>query len=151
MASLLQSLEKDIQRLKAQQAHKESTLTTIAPEEQERIRQQIEDVREAIARKRQQYFEELADLADDLTIQEPEAQAITVEMVEAVGQIEQRPEASAEMLELLREIKNQLDQPGPTAAAKLKGVISSFPPFIGLAYEAELDTEQFVRKYSNFR
>lgn len=145
--ALLQSLENDIKDLKAQQAHKESTLTTIAPEEQERLRQQIRKLKKDIARKRQEYLEELEDLADELAIEEAEAEVITAEIVEAAGQIEQQPDTSEEMLALLQEIRDQLNEPGSTAAAKLKGIISSFPPFIGVAYEAELDTEQFLRKY----
>ena len=39
----LQNLEDNIQRLKQQLAGKRNTLVTIAPEEQVRIKQQIED------------------------------------------------------------------------------------------------------------
>ncbi len=147
MSAMLKQLEKDIQRLQDQRANKENTLTTIAPEEKVRIEQQIEDLKGEIASKRQKYLEELADRADELAVEESEAEVITAEIVEAVGQIEQQPEASEEMLAILRELRDKLNEPGVTAAAKLKGSISSFPPFIGVTYEAELDTEQLLRKY----
>jgi predicted nucleic acid-binding Zn-ribbon protein len=44
----LQNLEENIQRLKQQLAGKRNTLVTIAPEEQVRIEQQIEDLRRKI-------------------------------------------------------------------------------------------------------
>jgi len=44
----LQNLEDNIQRLKQQLAGKRNTLVTIAPEEQVRIKQQIEDLRRLI-------------------------------------------------------------------------------------------------------
>jgi hypothetical protein len=44
----LQNLEENIQRLKQQLAGKRNTLVTIAPEEQVRIEQQIEDLRRQI-------------------------------------------------------------------------------------------------------
>ncbi|MFM6513582.1 MAG: tetratricopeptide repeat protein [Microcystis panniformis] len=47
-AGELQNLDKNIQRLKEQLAGKRDTLVTIAPEEQVRIKQQIEDLRRQI-------------------------------------------------------------------------------------------------------
>lgn len=148
MASLLQQLEIDIERLKEQQASAERAITTNPnPIAQTQLQQAIDDLKGKVARKRREYFAELADLADELTVPEPEAEVITAEIVEAVAKIEQQPKASEEMLALLREIRDKLNEPGSTAAAKLKGSLSSFPPFIGLTYEAELDTEQFLRRY----
>lgn len=149
MASLLQQLLKDIDRLEDQRSGKENTLTTIAPEEKVRIEQQIEDLKEQMARKRREFWEALAERSDGLMVAEPEAEAIVTEIVGGVGRIEAQSELdySEEMLGLLREIRDKLNEPGSTAAAKLKGIISSFPPFIGVTYEAELDTEQVIRKY----
>ena len=149
MSAILKQLDKDISRLKEQQAKAEGRITTTPdPIIQTQLQQAIDDLKEEIARKRRKYFEELADLADALTVEEPEAEVITAEIVEAVSQIEQQPaDASEEMLVILQEIRDKLNKPGATAAAKLKGIISSFPPFVGVTYEAELDTEQFLRKY----
>ncbi|MEB3180856.1 MAG: hypothetical protein VKL59_17770 [Nostocaceae cyanobacterium] len=47
----------------------------------------------------------------------------------------------------MTQIEDKLNEPGVTADAKLKGTLSIFPPFIGLSYEAQLDTENFCRKY----
>jgi regulator of replication initiation timing len=44
----LQNLEENIQRLKQQLAGKRNTLVTIAPEEEVRIEQQLEDLRRQI-------------------------------------------------------------------------------------------------------
>jgi hypothetical protein len=64
--------------------------------------------------------------------------------VEGVGQL--RGE-NAEVIEYLQKILAKVEEPGPTAAAKLKAVVSSIPPFVGISYEAELDTENFLNRY----
>jgi len=91
----------------------------------------------------------LSDESDWLVIAEPEAEAAIAEIVEQVGAIESRQPAQYpdEVLQLLWEIRNKLNQPGTPAAAKLKGIISSIPPFVGVSYEAELDTENFFRTH----
>jgi predicted nucleic acid-binding Zn-ribbon protein len=61
MAPLLQQLLKDIDRLEAQRSGKENTLVTIAPEEKVRIEQQIDDLKEQMARKRREFWEALAE------------------------------------------------------------------------------------------
>jgi hypothetical protein len=64
-----------------------------------------------------------------------------------LGKLKCREQYSDEVLQILQEIRDKLNQPGPTAAAKLKGVISSIPPFVGISYEAELDTENFFQQH----
>lgn len=93
-------------------------------------------------------WELLATQADTLDIDEAEAEVAVAEIIEAAPIIEARSVAYPdEVLALLREIVAKLNEPGPTAAGKLKGVLSSFPPFIGVSYEAELDTENVAKKY----
>ena len=113
------------------------------------LEQRIRKLKQEIQPIAQEYWQLAARSAHQLTIPDSEAEVAVGEIVEAVTQIEiaSTPAYSAEMLQLLREIRDQLNQPGPTAAAKLKGIISSIPPFIGLSYEAELDTENFFRTY----
>jgi hypothetical protein len=64
--------------------------------------------------------------------------------VEGVGQLQGE---NTEIMEYLQKILAKVEEPGPTASAKLKTVISSIPPFIGISYEAELDTENFLNRY----
>ena len=93
-------------------------------------------------------WELLAAQADNLDIDEGEAEVAVAEIIEAASKMEAKSaDYPDEMLTLLRQIVAKLNEPGPTAAGKLKGVLSSFPPFIGVSYEAELDTENLVRKY----
>ena len=82
-----------------------------------------------------------------MEIPEPEAEIFVADIVEEVGQFEVQGQYSDEVLQILQEIRDKLNQPGATAAAKLKGVISSIPPFVGISYEAELDTENFFQQH----
>lgn len=147
----LRQIENSLNRLYKQLADKQKTLDTIAPEEKERIRQQIEDLKQGeiqpLEVERQQILSAISEQL--MKISEQEAEVVVGEIVMGVTQIEvQQPNPySAEVLQLLREIRDRLNQPGPSAAAKLKGIISSIPPFIGVSYEAELDTETFFRTY----
>jgi hypothetical protein len=146
----LSQIETSLSRLYKQLAIKQKTLDTIAPEEKERIRQQIADFKQdEIQPLETEHRQILAAVSEQLEISDPDAEVIIGEIVTGVTQIEAQPPDtySAEMLQLLQEIRDKLNQPGTTAAAKLKGVISSIPPFIGISYEVELDTENVFRKY----
>lgn len=148
MSDRLRDIEKFITRLNRQLSDKQNTLVTIAPGEKERIRQQIEDLREEIQAFEREKWQLLADQADSLDFPEAEAETAVAEIVEVVTQLETQPVAYPdEMMQILREIRDKLNAPSPTAAGKLKGILSSYPPFFGITYEAELDTENFARKY----
>jgi len=142
-------LEEDIKLLYGQLAGKRRTLVTIAPEEQVRIEQQIAELRRKIRNFEQQKWDLLAEIAKGEAIADNEAQIIIAEIVAEEGAIAANPpdDASAEVLELLVKILGKLNEPDKPAAAKLKGAISMLPPFVSLTYEAELDTENTVRKY----
>ena len=93
-------------------------------------------------------WELLAAQADNLDIDEDAAEVAVAEIIEAAPKIAAKAaDYPDNVLDLLREILAKLNEPGPTAAGKLKGVLSSFPPFIGVFYEAELDTENIAQKY----
>ncbi|MGK7944229.1 MAG: hypothetical protein AB4058_07155 [Microcystaceae cyanobacterium] len=77
----LKNLDKNIERLKAQLANKRNTLVTIAPEEQMRIEQQIEDLREQIQKFEQEKYELIASLAQEVEITEAEAEPLIVEII----------------------------------------------------------------------
>jgi DNA repair exonuclease SbcCD ATPase subunit len=145
----LRQLEKNLTRLREQLGGKENALITAPAEEKIRIKQQIRDLHDEIHPYEQEYWQILADEAGTLSIEEPQAEIVVAEIVQEVGQIEAQPSANYpdEVLQILRQIRDKLNEPGTPAAAKLKGVISSIPPFIGVSYEAELDTENFLRKH----
>lgn len=106
------------------------------------------DVKLPIKNFEQEYWQILSRQSESIDIPEQEAEVVIAEIVKEVNSIElSKPSYSNEMMILLMEIRDRFNQPGTTAAAKLKGVISSFPPFVGLSYEAELDTENFSRKH----
>lgn len=146
----LRQLEENLELLREQQAalEREALLTTGLHKTQAEQRLRLE-VKPKIRDYEQEYWQILTQQSSQLEIAEPEAEVAIAEIVQAVTHIEAQPlnTHSAEVLQLLREIRDKLNQPGTPAAAKLKGVISSIPPFIGVSYEAELDTENFFRKY----
>lgn len=148
-ATELQNLEKNIERLKRQLADKRNALTTIAPEEKERIRQQMEDLREQIREYETEYWRLMKSLAAGVEIPEAEALEIVTATITEVEAITVNPSGDLSPLILgkLEEILAALRQPESPAAGKLKAALSSIPPFLSLSYEAELDTEGAVRKY----
>jgi len=129
----LQNLDKNIQRLKQQLAGKRDTLVKIAPEEEVRIKQQIEDLRRKI-----RYFErEKWDLiaSDSQEASFPDAEVMVAEIVTELTAITTEPPdqlASPQILELLNQILAKLNQPERSAAAKLKASLSTIPPFVSL-------------------
>ncbi len=143
----LPQVEKSLKRLRDQLHGKEDTLTTIAPEEKIRIKQQIEDLKAEIKPFETEYWQILAEQSATATIQEPEAELIVAELVEQVGQLQVSQQYPPEMIALLQQIYEQINQPGAAAAAKLKGTLSLLPPFVNVTYEAELDTEKFLQTH----
>jgi septal ring factor EnvC (AmiA/AmiB activator) len=151
----LSQIETSLRRLDKQLAQKQKTLDTIAPEDKERIRQQIEDLKQdeiqPLAAERRQI---LATALEQLEISDDEAEVVIAEIVEGVTQLEAQPinPEFAEMLQILREIRDKLNEPGKPAALKLKGMISIFPPFLGLFIEPEIDVENFWQQnFPTFR
>ncbi|WP_413175009.1 hypothetical protein [Anabaena azotica] len=143
----LSHVEKMLTRYRQQLSDKELTLTTTPREDKERIKLQIADLKSDMQPYEREYWELISQQSESIEISEQEAQVVVAEIVNQVGKIEvgasTYPDA---VLNLLIEIRDKLNQPGKSAAAKLKGVISSIPPFVGISYEAELDTEEFLRK-----
>lgn len=145
----LHQLDENLSLLREQLAGIEESKILSPMEEAVRLDQRIKKKKKEIQAVEQDYWQTVARSAQQLEIPEAAAEEVVGEIVEAVTQIEAypAPEYSAEMLQILREIRDKLNAPGSPAAAKLKGVISSMPPFIGVSYEAELDTENFFRTH----
>lgn len=144
----LSHLENILTRYRQQVSGKELTLTTTPYEDKERIKLQIADIKKEMQPYEQQYWEILSEQSGSIEFSEPEAQFVVAEIVNQVHKIEiSSPSYPDEALIILREIRDKLNQPDKSAAAKLKGVISLIPPFVGIYYEAELDTENFLRNH----
>jgi hypothetical protein len=144
----LANLEKNIERLKQQLAGKRDTLTTIAPEEKVRIQQQIDDLRSEIRALEREYWEILHRRSISFEPSEDEAEPIVAEWVEKANQLATNPPANvpAEILQQVQAVAQQLDQPGQSAAIKVKGMISALPPFFSVGVETELDVAAFIER-----
>ena len=143
----LRQVERNLTRLRQQLAGKEDTLTTIAPEERVRIKQQIADLKAEMKPFETEYWQILADESATTAISEPAPEVVVAEIVEQAGQLQTSQQYSDEVLEWLQEIHAEVSKPEAPAVAKLKGALSLLPPFVSLSYEAELDTENFLRTH----
>jgi hypothetical protein len=110
------------------------------------IRQQIKrDLTPRLRQNEQEYAELLASGVQDDRIPEDEANRIVTELAEATVRATQSSSgAPAEMVELLSRIQEKLEEPGKSAAAKLKIALPIVP--LIASYEFELDTENFITK-----
>ena len=131
-AKELERLEKGIDRLKDQLDGARNALITIEQSQKVRIKQQIEDLRLEIRELESEKWDLIAEMSQEISVSEAEAETLIAEIVENEGQIITNSEMQAppEVLALLQKILDKLNEPTPNAAAKLKGVISSFPPFV---------------------
>lgn len=143
----LSQIEENLELLQEQLVGKQTALNSAPREENIRIKQQTRELRKKIREQEEEYWQLLAQQTKTVEIPEQEAEIIVAEIVEEVGQIEVQGQYLDEVLQILQEIRDKLNQPEATAAAKLKGVISSIPPFVGISYEAELDTENFLQQH----
>ncbi len=106
------------------------------------------DIRPRIRQYEEEYFALLQQESPNVTFVEADAQAIVNALSQEIIRVQSQPDRyTAEILELLKQIEAKLNEPEATADAKLKATLSMFPPFIGLSYEAQLDTENFCRRY----
>jgi Glu-tRNA(Gln) amidotransferase subunit E-like FAD-binding protein len=148
----LSDIEENLESLREQLGGKEKARVLARLEDKTLIKQQIRELRKEIREQEENYWQVLAQQTKTVEIPEQEAEIIVAEIVEEVGQIEVQRQYPDEVIQILQEIRDKLNQPGATAAAKLKGVISTNFPFVGISYEAELDTENiFQRHFPTFR
>ena len=143
----LRQVERNLTRLRQQLAGKEDTLTTIAPEERVRIKIQIADLKAEMQPYEEEYWQILTNESATIAISDPAPEVVIAEIVEQAGQLQTSQQYSDEVLEWLQKIYAEASKPGTPAAAKLKAVVSLMPPFVNLSYEAELDTENFLRTH----
>jgi hypothetical protein len=109
------------------------------------LRQRLKrEVLPGIRKHEVEYAGLLAEEADPALIPAAQAEQAVVEVLQAVQHIERLPDTghSQEVARLLTEVKEKLQQPGKSAASKLK-VTLPIIPLIAL-YEMELDTEALL-------
>jgi hypothetical protein len=141
----LNEIESYLQLLYEQRREKEEAIIIAPRGDKTILRQQLRlEILKPIRDYEQEYWQIIAGQSNLVKISEADAEVVIAEFVEGVGQL--RGE-NAEVIEYLQKILAKVEEPGPTAAAKLKAVVSSIPPFVGISYEAELDTENFLNRY----
>jgi len=141
----LNEIESHLELLYEQRREKEEAIIVAARGDKTILKQQLRlEILKPIRDYEQEYWQIIAGQSNLVKISEADAEVVIAEFVEGVGQF--RGE-NAEVIEYLQKILAKVEEPGPTAAAKLKAVVSSIPPFVGISYEAELDTENFLSRH----
>ncbi len=141
----LNEIESHLELLYEQRREKEEAIIVAARGDKTILKQQLRlEILKPIRDYEQEYWQIIAGQSNLVQISEADAEVVIAEFVEGVGQLR---EENAEVIEYLQKILAKVEEPGPTAAAKLKAVVSSIPPFVGISYEAELDTENFLNRH----
>jgi hypothetical protein len=141
----LRQLEENLQLLREQQGGKEKAKILASFDDQVRIDQQIREIRKQIRPYEEEYWRILAEQSGTVAIAEPEAEVVVAEIVEQTEKLQTSQQYPDEVLEYLKKIYAEVSKPRTPAAAKLKGAVSLLPPFVSVSYEAEIDTENFLR------
>lgn len=119
--------------------------TSDAPSQKIALRQQIKrDLTPRLRGTEQEYASLLANEISVELVPDAEAKEHVADLIEKSKRVEQYKNAGApdEMVELLKEIKKKLEEPGKSAAAKLKVALPIVPLLAN--YELELDTENLI-------
>jgi len=92
-----------------------------------------------------EYLQQLAQEVNIYELEEEDAKRAIVQVkAEVLRVIQNQPQVNAELMRLLLEIRDKLNEPGPTAAAKAKLALNLIPGI--LVYEFEVDTENSLRR-----
>ncbi len=142
----LSQLEENLELLQRQIGGKEKAMNLAPEDDKVRIELGIRELRKQMKPFEEEYWQIVARGAAEVEVVETEAEVIVAEIVEQYPQIQGAAE-NTEVLAMLQKIYEKVNEPGTTAAGKLKGSLSLMPPFVGVTYEAELDTENTLRKY----
>ena len=144
----LRQIEEHLQILREQQGsvEREILLTTGIHRSQAEQRLRLE-IKPKLSQFETEYWQILASESATDSVAEPAPEVVVAEILEQVGQLQTNQQYSDEVLEWLQKIYTEVSKPGVPAAAKLKGALSLLPPFVNLSYEAELDTENFLRTH----
>jgi cell division septum initiation protein DivIVA len=143
----IERLEKNIERLREQIAGAQDAFVLAERLDKPRIKQVIGTLREELRDFEQEKWDLIAQITSTSDIANDEAEIVVAELIAEGDAIATNPPDDALVLELLQKILGKLNELDKPAAAKLKGAISALPPFVSLTYEAEMDTENTLRKY----
>ncbi len=144
MSDRLDQLAENLALLREQLGGMEQTIIEAPDEEKTRLKQRKQRLQKEIGGYEQEYWQILAQASQSTDLPEPEAEVIVAEIVECTQSLQTSDERT-EILEWLQKIYDVVSQPTPSAAAKVKAIISTIPPFIGVAVEPELDVEKFLQ------
>lgn len=153
MTSRLLHLQERLEDLYEQLEGLERTLDRSRDEDKVALRQKIKaKKKDEIQPVEQEYWSLLRTETATLTVPETEAQAVIDVVAEEVNRIESNPSAYPdELLQQVRAIRDKLEQPGTSAALKIKPVISLLPPGIAVSIEGDLNAVSLLRKsFSTF-
>lgn len=144
----LADLEKNLELLYEKLGAMEKAYSMAAdPEIKISIKQRIREEITPQIRQIEAQFWKLSDQeASSSRIDEVDASNAVVEVVQIVERVQQNNanQYPDEVIQLLTEIRNKLNEPGKSSAAKLKAALPLLPPFV--SYEMELDTEGLLRQ-----
>ncbi|MFM2429791.1 MAG: hypothetical protein RLZZ511_1004 [Cyanobacteriota bacterium] len=143
----ISQLEENMELLRTQIAGKEKAKILGPLEEHARIELGIQELRKQLRPFEEEYWQLLAKKAGRADITDIEAEPVVAELLEQIPQLKANKQLSDEMLQILQKIYVEVSKPGAPAAAKIKGTVSTIPPFIGLGCEVEIDTENFFRTH----
>jgi SNF2-related domain/Helicase conserved C-terminal domain len=141
------TVEENLELLRKQIAGKEKAKILAPFEEHARIELGIQELRKLMRPFEEEYWRLLVTRSNQVEISAPDAEIIVAELVEQVGQLQTSTQYPDEVLQILQGIYLEVSKPGTPAAAKLKGALSMFPPFVSLGYEVEIDTEIFFHTH----
>jgi hypothetical protein len=108
----------------------------------QRIREKLAEISEC----KEEYWKLLAQQAKSLVtddIDEKYANSICAEIVQVADEVIEHNN-NHDLINLLKQIKDKLNEPEKPASAKLKAAIPLLPGF--LSYEAEVDTEGVLKR-----
>ena len=144
----LAQLERNLTRLYTLLgAAEDGAIGAISKVDEVKYEMEADELKPKIRKVEEELFTLLQQESSGLTFVETDAQATIDVITQEVSRVRRQPDLSEQVLAVLQRIEDKLNEPGVTADAKLKGMLSIFPPFIGLAYEGQIDTENFCRKY----
>ena len=141
------AVEENLELLRKDIAGREKAKILASFEEKTRIELGIQELRKQMRPFEEEYWQLLARRATQVEITEPEAEIVVAELVEQVGQLQTSSQYPDELLQLLHNIYIEVSKHGTPDAAKLKGALLMFPPFVSLSYEGEIDIEKFCHTH----
>ncbi|WP_204139753.1 hypothetical protein [Halomicronema sp. CCY15110] len=142
MTSRLEHLESLLAEYNDRLADYERQLLRYERLEHPRIKLLIRDLREAMLPVEEERWQILATHSTQLDVSEAEAEVIVGELVTQVNQLETTLTADqdADMLRVLQALLAKLEAPEVSSPDKVKVAISSFPPFVKVFYQTDLES-----------